>query len=75
MSQFGFTADALHFLKDASKRFGEDGKYLLSVGRQYSFLCEIEEAKKFVKRAIEADSSLKAEFLDDPAFDPVWESF
>jgi len=25
--------------------------------------------------AIKADSSLKAEFLDDPEFDPVWESF
>lgn len=57
-------------LKDASERFGEDGKYL-----QYALLCEIKEAKRYVKRAIKADSSLKAEFLDDPAFDPVWESF
>ena len=52
MSQFGFTADALHFLKDASERFGEDGKYLLTVGRQYSLLCEGEEAKKNVKRTV-----------------------
>ena len=36
---------------------------------------EIEEAKKYVKRAIKADSSHEAKFLDDPAFDPVWESF
>ena len=42
---------------------------------QCALLCEIEEAKKYVKRAIKADSSLKAEFLDDPGFDPVWESF
>ena len=28
-----------------------------------------------MKRAIKMDSSLKAEFLDDPAFDAVWESF
>ena len=62
-------------LKDASERFGEDGKYLLTVGRQYSLLCEGEEAKKYVKRAIKADSSLKAKFLGDPAFDAVWESF
>ena len=59
----------------APERFGEDGKYLLAVGRQYALLCEIEEAKRYVKLAIKADSSLKAEFLDDPAFDPVWESF
>ena len=62
-------------LKDSSERFEENGKYLLAVGRQYSLLCNIEEARKYVKRAIKADSSLKAEFLDDPAFDPVWESF
>jgi tetratricopeptide (TPR) repeat protein len=75
MTECGDTAGALQLLKDASERFGEDGKYLLAVGRQYALLCEIEEAKKFVKRAIKADSSLKAEFLDDPAFDAVWESF
>ena len=28
-----------------------------------------------MKRAIKLDSSLKAEFLDDPAFDAVWDSF
>ena len=60
---------------NADERLGEDGKYLLAVGRQYALLCEIEEAKEYVKLAIKADSSLKAEFLDDPAFDPVWESF
>ena len=75
MTECGDTAGALQLLKDASERFREDGKYLLAVGRQYALLCEIEEAKKYVKRAIKADSSLKAEFLDDSAFDPVWESF
>ena len=75
MTECGDSAGALQLLKDASERFGEDAKYLFAVGRQYSLLCEIEEAKKYVKRAIKADSSLKAEFLDDPAFDAVWESF
>ena len=75
MTECGDTAGALLLLKEVSERFGEDGKYLLAVGRQYALLCEIEEAKKYVKRAIKADSSLKAEFLDDPAFDAVWESF
>ena len=75
MTEYGDPTGALQLLKDASERFGEDAKYLFAVGRQYSLLCEIEEAKKYVKQAIKADSSLKAEFLDDPAFDPVWESF
>lgn len=75
MTEYGDPTGALQLLEDASERFGEDGKYLLAVGRQYALLCEIEEAKKYVKRAIKADSSLKAEFLDDSAFDPVWESF
>ena len=28
-----------------------------------------------VKRAFKIDKSLRTEFLDDPAFDAVWESF
>jgi tetratricopeptide (TPR) repeat protein len=75
MTECGDTAGALQLLKEASERFGVDGKFLLAIGRQYALLCEIEEAKKYVKRAIKADSSLKGEFFDDPAFDPVWESF
>ena len=75
MTEYGDPTGALQLLKDASERFGEDAKYLFAVGRQYSLLCEIEEAKKYVKRAFRADSSLKAEFLDDPAFDAVWDSF
>ena len=66
---------ALQLLHDSSKRFGEDAQYIFALGRQYTLLCEIEESKKYVKRAIKMDSLLKAEFLDDPAFDPVWESF
>ena len=60
MTECGDPSGALQLLKDASERFGEDGKYLMTVGRQYSLLCEGEEAKKYVKRAIKADSSHKA---------------
>ena len=34
-----------------------------------------EEAKDLVRRVFKLDGSFKAEFLDDPAFDSVWESF
>ena len=75
MTECGDTAGALQLPIDASERFGEDAKYLFAVGRQYSLLCEIEEAKKYVKRAFKIDKSLRKEFLDDPAFDAVWDSF
>ena len=75
MTECGDPTGALQLLHDSSKRFGEDAQYIFALGRQYALLCDIEESKKYVKRAIKMDSSLKAEFLDDPAFDLVWESF
>ena len=66
---------ALQLLHDLSNRLGEDVQYIFALGCQYALLCEVEEPKKFVKRAIIMDSSLKVEFLDNPGFDPVWESF
>ena len=75
MTECGDPTGALQLLHDSSKRFGEDAKYIFALGRQYALLCDIEESKKYVKRAIKRDSSLKAEFLDDPAFDAVWDSF
>ena len=75
MTECGDPTGALQLLHDSSNRFGEDAQYIFALGRQYALLCDIEESKKYVKRAIKMDSSLKAEFLDDPAFDAVWESF
>ena len=75
MTECGNPTGALQLLHDSSKRFGGNAQYIFALGRQYALLCDIEESKKYVKRAIKADSSLKAEFLDDPAFDAVWESF
>jgi hypothetical protein len=34
-----------------------------------------EEAKDLVRRVFKLNGSFKAEFLDDPAFDSIWESF
>ena len=75
MTECGDPTGALQLLHDSSNRFGEDAKYIFALGRQYALLCDIEGSKKYVKRAIKMDSSLKAEFLDDPAFDAVWDSF
>jgi predicted Zn-dependent protease len=75
MTECGDPTGALQLLHDSSNAFGEDAQYIFALGRQYALLCEIEESKKYVKREIKMDSSLKAEFLDDPAFDAVWDSF
>ena len=72
MTECGCPTDALQLLHDSSNWFGEDAKYIFALGPQYPLLCNIEESKKYVKRAIKMDSSLKADFLDDPEFDTVW---
>jgi len=35
----------------------------------------VEEAKNIVRRVFKLNGSFKADFLDDPAFDSVWDSF
>ena len=35
----------------------------------------VEEAKNLVRRVFKLNGSFKADFLDDPAFDSVWDSF
>ena len=75
MTECGDTQELCSYLKTLLSGSERTGNTYFAVGRQYSLLCEIEEAKKYVKKAFRADSSLKAEFLDDPAFDAVWESF
>jgi len=45
------------------------------LGKYHALLGEVEEAKNLVRRAFKLDGSFKADFLDDPAFDSVWESF
>ena len=71
----GDPTGALQLLKDEVIKFSELTDYVYSVARQYAVLGEIEDAKLFVKRAIKRDASVKKKFLDDPAFDAVWESF
>ena len=34
-----------------------------------------EEAKNLIRRVFKLNGSFKVDFLDDPAFDSVWESF
>ena len=65
---------AIQALKDAQDRLVENAQ-LFAVGRMHALLGELMEARKFVRQAIKLDSKFRVEFLEDSAFDGVWESF
>ena len=73
--QMGDTEKAIERLKDAEDRFGENAEYLFRLAKYHALLGKVEEAKDLVRRVFKLDGSFKADFLDDPAFDSVWESF
>ena len=71
----GDTEKAIACMKDAEGRFGEDAGYLFRLGKYHAILGNVEEAKKLVKLAIKKDAKYKLEFVEDSAFDAVWDSF
>ena len=73
--QLGDTDKAIGCLQETEGRFGEDAEYLFRLGKYHAILGNVEEAKKLVRRVFKLNGSFKADFLDDPAFDSVWESF
>ena len=75
MWEMGDPLGAIQTLKDAQDRFAENAQSLFAVGRMHALLGELMEARKFVRQAIKLDSKFRVEFLEDSAFDGVWESF
>ena len=75
MWEMGDPPGAIQALKDAQDRFLENAQYLFAVGRMHALLGELMEARKFVRQAIKLDSKFRVEFLEDSAFDGVWDSF
>ena len=73
--QMGDTEKAIACMKDAEARLGEYAEYPFRLGKYHAILGNVEEAKNLVRRVFKLNGSFKAEFLDDPAFDSVWESF
>ena len=73
--QMGDTKKAIACMKDAEFRFGEYAEYLFRLGKYHAILGNVEEAKKLVKQAIKKDAKYKMEFVEDSAFDGVWDSF
>ena len=72
--QLGDTKKAIECLKDSEDQFGEEAEYLFRLGKYHAILGNVEEAKDLVRRVFKLNGSFKAEFLDDPAFDSVWDS-
>lgn len=73
--QLGDTEKAIACLRDPKIPQFEEAEYLFRLGKYHAILGNIEEAKNLVRRVFKLNGSFKAEFLDDPAFDSVWESF
>ena len=57
------------------ERFNKSARYVYAIGRYYALSHEIQRAREYTKRAIKMDGSLRAEFVEDSAFDAVWDSF
>jgi predicted Zn-dependent protease len=57
------------------ERFKQSARYIFAIGRYYALANEIGRAREYTRRAIKIDGSLRADFLEDSAFDAVWDSF
>ena len=57
------------------ERFKQSARYIFAIGCYYALANEIQRAREYTRRAIKMDGSLRAEFLEDSAFDSVWDSF
>ena len=57
------------------ERFKESARYVYAIGRYYALANEIQRARDYIRRAIKMNGSLRAEFIEDSAFDSVWDSF
>ena len=71
----GKTEKAIESLQKVDGKFCEEAEYLFRLDKYHALLGNVEEAKNLVRRGFKLDGSFKADFLDDPAFDWVWESF
>ena len=73
--QMGDTEKAITCLKDAEDRFCEEAEYFFRLGKYHAIIGNVEKAKNLVTRAIKIDAKYKLEFVEDTAFDGVWDSF
>ena len=55
--------------------FKEQADVLFAIGRYLALADEIMRARDYLRRAMKLDKNLRSDFLDDSAFDTVWDSF
>ena len=48
---------------------------LFAIGRYLALAGNLNKAKDYIRRAIKLNGKYRSEFLEDDAFDAVWESF
>ena len=75
LSELSGAEKAVETLLLDEERFKESARYVYAIGRYYALAQEIQRAKEYTRRAIKMDGSLRAEVLEDSAFDSVWDSF
>jgi len=75
LSELSGAEKAVEALLLDEERFKESARYVYAIGRYYALANEIQRAREYVRRAIKMDGSLRSEFIEDSAFDGVWDSF
>ena len=67
--------EAAEVLIEDEDSLKEQADVLFAIGRYLALADEIMSARDYLGRAMKLDKNLRSEFLDDPAFDAVWDSF
>ena len=66
---------AAEVLIEDEEGFKEQADVLFAIGRYLALADDIMRARDYLRRAMKLDKNLRSEFLDDSAFDAVWDSF
>ena len=66
---------AAEVLIEDEDSFKEQADVLFAIGRYLALAGNLNKAKDYIRRAIKLNGKYRSEFLEDDAFDAVWESF
>lgn len=67
--------EAAEVLIEDEYSFKEQADVLFAIGRYLALAGNLNKAKEYIRRAIKLNGKYRSEFLDDPTFDAVWDSF
>ena len=75
LNQLNGPKEAAEILIEEEESFTQRADVLFAIGRYLALADEIMRARDYIRRAIKLDGKYRADFLEDSAFDGVWESF